>query len=178
MAEELSNKTQHSPPVQENDSQKHETNKKLTSPSPLVQNVVDDGAGQKDTGDSTDKDALLAKVVVEKRFALIRAWEESEKTKADNRAHKKLSAVGLWEDGKKASVEAQLKKIEQDMERKKVEYVEKMKNKVAEIHRSAEEKRAIVKAKRMEEFVDLEDTAEKLRSLAETPRKLFSCFSL
>ena len=30
-------------------------------------------------------DALLAQVTTEKRFALIKAWEESEKTKADNK---------------------------------------------------------------------------------------------
>lgn len=186
MGEEVSNKIEHSvpqqeqPPVQDppNVVSSHETNDKDTSPSPLVQNtdVVDD-AGKKDTGDSIDKDAMLARVVAEKRLALIKAWEDSEKTKAENRAHKKLSAVGLWEDGKKASVEAQLKKIEQDMEKKKAEYVEKMKNKIAEIHRSAEEKRAIVEAQKREEFVDLEETAAKFRSRGETPRKLFACFS-
>lgn len=30
----------------------------------------------------------------------------------ENRAHKKLSAVGSWENTKKANVEAELKKIE------------------------------------------------------------------
>lgn len=63
------------------------------------------------------------------------------------------------------------------MEKKKAEYVEKMKNKIAEIHRSAEEKRAIVEAQKREEFVDLEETAAKFRSRGETPRKLFACFS-
>ncbi|MED6203614.1 hypothetical protein PIB30_000694 [Stylosanthes scabra] len=95
--------------------------------SPLVQKV-EDSAG--------NKDAELARVVSEKRLALIKAWEESEKTKAENRAYKKLSAVGLWESKKKASVEAQLKIIEENLERKKAEYAEKMKNKVADIHRS------------------------------------------
>jgi len=30
-------------------------------------------------------DAMLARVVTEKRLALVKAWEESEKTKAENR---------------------------------------------------------------------------------------------
>nr|KYP67269.1 Remorin [Cajanus cajan] len=94
-----------------------------------------------------------------------------------NRAYKKHSAIGLWEDSKKASVEAQLKKIEEDLEKKKAEYVEKMKNKVAEIHRLAEEKRAIVEAQRREEFLDLEETAGKFRSRGNTPRRFFSCLS-
>jgi len=30
-------------------------------------------------------DAMLARVLAEKRLALIKAWEESEKTRAENR---------------------------------------------------------------------------------------------
>ncbi|KAJ1416101.1 Remorin, N-terminal [Sesbania bispinosa] len=51
---------------------------------PLVQKVADH-ADKKDTEDSVDRDAGLARVVAEKRLALIKAWEESEKTKAENR---------------------------------------------------------------------------------------------
>ncbi|AES94080.1 carboxy-terminal region remorin [Medicago truncatula] len=85
------------------------------------QKVADDHADNKETGDhddkkdakdSTDRDAGLAKIVAEKRLALIKAWEESEKTKAENRAYKKQSSVGLWEESKKSSIEAQLKKFE------------------------------------------------------------------
>ncbi|KAL1316699.1 remorin isoform X2 [Arachis ipaensis] len=134
---------------------------------PLVQKVEDSGG---------NKDAELARVVSEKRLALIKAWEESEKTKAENRAYKKLSAVGLWESKKKASVEAQLKIIEENLERKKAEYAEKMKNKIADIHRSAEEKRAMVEAQKREEFIELEETAAKFRSSGRTPAKFFACF--
>ncbi|KAL1316698.1 hypothetical protein HN51_068859 [Arachis hypogaea] len=142
---------------------------------PLVQKVEDSG-GNKGTVDSVDRDAELARVVSEKRLALIKAWEESEKTKAENRAYKKLSAVGLWESKKKASVEAQLKIIEENLERKKAEYAEKMKNKIADIHRSAEEKRAMVEAQKREEFIELEETAAKFRSSGRTPAKFFACF--
>ncbi|KAK7308985.1 hypothetical protein RJT34_05368 [Clitoria ternatea] len=186
MAEEASNATvdsvpEHSP-VHENEQQKedppnainHDTDQKLTS-APVPQNDADH-ADKNDTGDLVDKDAVLARVLTEKRLALIKAWEDSEKTKAENRAHKKISAVGLWEDSRKASVEAELKKIEETMERKKAEYVEKMKNKKAEIHRAAEEKRAIVEAQKRQEFIDLEETAAKFRSHGKTPSRLFACF--
>ncbi|PNX92267.1 remorin [Trifolium pratense] len=152
------------------------------------QKVVEDHADNKETGDhddkkdtkdSTDRDTGLAKIVAEKRLALIKAWEESEKTKAENRqeAYKKQSAVGLWEESRKASIEAQLKKFEENLERKKVEYVLKMKNEVAEIHQYAEEKRAIVEAQKREEFLDLEDTAAKFRSRGVAPKKFFACFN-
>jgi hypothetical protein len=51
-------------------------------------------------------------VETEKRNSLIKAWEENEKTKAENKASKKLSAILSWENTKKANIEAQLKKIE------------------------------------------------------------------
>ncbi|XP_027360037.1 remorin-like [Abrus precatorius] len=194
MGEESSNQNQTEPqlpsvpeteqsPVQENQSETPDPPNAVVNPDPnekttsSVDQQVADHADKTDTGDSVDKDAMLARVVAEKRLALIKAWEESEKTKAENRAYKKNSAVGLWEDSRKASVEAQLKKIEESMERKKAEYVEKMRNKIAEIHRSAEEKRAFVEAQKREEFLDLEETAAKYRNRGNMPRKFFPCFS-
>ncbi|NP_001235241.1 uncharacterized protein LOC100305683 [Glycine max] len=188
MGEEVSYKTEpeselHSVPQEHNSSAQEKElekpeppNDKVTPPSPVAAQEVADHASKKDTEESVDKDAMLAKVLTEKRLALIKAWEESEKTKAENRAYKKHSAVGLWEDSKKASVEAQLKKIEESMEKKKAEYVEKMKNKIAEIHRLAEEKKAIVEAQKREEFIDLEEAASKFRSRGDVPRKFFACF--
>ncbi|CAJ1927962.1 unnamed protein product [Sphenostylis stenocarpa] len=166
---------EHNPPLQEKESHKpHPPSQNVTTTSPPVQKV-EDHAAEKDTEDLISRDAMLARVLTEKRLALIKAWEESEKTKAENR--QKHSAVELWEDTKKASVEAELKKIEENLERKKAEHVEKMKNKIAEIHRLAEEKRAIVEAQKREEFLDLEETAAKFRSRGVTPRKFFACFS-
>ncbi|PIN27212.1 hypothetical protein CDL12_00005 [Handroanthus impetiginosus] len=57
-------------------------------------------------------DVALARVEMEKRLALIKAWEDNEKAVADNKAFKKLSAVDGWENIKRASVEAQMKQIE------------------------------------------------------------------
>ncbi|GMP96231.1 hypothetical protein CsSME_00044964 [Camellia sinensis var. sinensis] len=129
-----------------------------------------DFAAEKKSGDPTDRDAVLARVETEKRFALIKAWEESEKTKTENKAYKKLSAIGSWENSKKACVEAQLKKME-------AEYTEKMKNKAAEIHKAAEEKRAMIEAKRGEDVLKVEEVAAKFRATGNTPKKFFGCFS-
>ncbi|XP_017972146.1 PREDICTED: remorin isoform X2 [Theobroma cacao] len=123
------------------------------------------------------ENSVLARVETEKRLALLKAWEENEKAKVENKAHKKISAIGSWENTKKAGVEAQLKKIEEQLEKKKAEYAEKMKNRVAEIHREAEEKRAMIEAKRGEDFLKIEETAAKFRATGYTPKKFLGCFS-
>lgn len=51
-----------------------------------------------------------------------------------------------------------------------------MKNKVALIHKQAEEKRAMVEAKRAEEFLKAEETGVKYRATNTTPKKSFGCF--
>ncbi|XP_031129292.1 remorin-like [Ipomoea triloba] len=141
-----------------------------------AQKASDDGV-LKSTERLKDRDAALAQLELEKRLALIKAWEENEKAKADNKAHKKLSAIAAWENTKKASVEAQLKQIEEIFEKKKAEYGEKMKNKVAEVHREAEEKRAEVEVKRGEQMVKLEEDAAKFRSTGYVPTRFLGCFS-
>lgn len=52
-----------------------------------------------------------------------------------------------------------------------------MKNKLAEIHKVAEEKRAIVEATRREEFLKVEETATKYRDAGFVPKKFLGCFS-
>ncbi|CAL4912170.1 unnamed protein product [Urochloa decumbens] len=120
------------------------------------------------TGGSTERDAYLAKIVSEKRLTLITAWEESEKARAENRAAKKLAYITSWENAKKAEMEAELKKIE-----KKAAYEEKLKNKLAMLHKTAEEKRALTEAKRGEEIIMAEELAAKYRAKGEAPTKLF-----
>lgn len=63
------------------------------------------------------------------------------------------------------------------MEKKKGEYIEKMKNKIALLHKSAEEKRAIIEAKRGEDLLKAEETAAKYRATGTAPKKLLGCFS-
>lgn len=125
---------------------------------------------------SINRDAMLARVATEKRISLIKAWEESEKSKAENKAHKKISSIAAWENCKKATLEAELKKIEEKLEKKKAEYIEKTKNKVALVHKAAEEKRAMVEAKRGEDLLKAEEIAAKYRATGTAPKKLLGIF--
>ncbi|KAI6702485.1 hypothetical protein NL676_011621 [Syzygium grande] len=133
-------------------------------------------ARNKGSGGSVDRDLALAEVEKEKKLTFIKAWEESEKTKADNKAQKKMSTTTSWENRKTAAKEAELRKTEEQLEKKKAEYGEKMKNKVALIHKQAEEKRAIIQAKRGEEILKAEEVAAKYRAIGHMPKKFLGCF--
>ncbi|KAL1569050.1 remorin-like isoform X2 [Salvia divinorum] len=124
-----------------------------------------------------DRDAVLAKVEIEKKLSLIKAWEENEKTKAENKAHKKLSAIDAWENTKRAAVEAELQQIEEKFDKKKAEYAEKMKNKEALIHKAAEEKRAMIEEDRGKDILNAEEMAAKYRTSASIPKKSCACFT-
>ncbi|KAB1223488.1 Remorin [Morella rubra] len=153
-------------------------------PAPPVEEKVADPAVEKSSGGLVDREAMLASVATEKRLALIKAWEEKARKQKQRttlqlsrRAYKRQTSVGSWENSNRAAVEAQLKKIEEDFDKKKAEYAEKMKNKLAEIHKVAEEKRAIVEATRREEFLKVEETATKYRDAGFVPKKFLGCFS-
>ncbi|THU73368.1 hypothetical protein C4D60_Mb04t22100 [Musa balbisiana] len=137
---------------------------------------VEDPPAEKSSGGSTERDAVLARLETEKRLSLIKAWEENEKTKAENKAVKKLSSILAWENTKKAAVEAELRRKEEELEKKKAEYAEKMKNKVALLHKEAEEKRAMVEARRGEELLKADEVAAKYRATGLAPKKLLGCF--
>ncbi|KAL7158690.1 hypothetical protein ABFS83_02G160700 [Erythranthe nasuta] len=124
---------------------------------------------------SLDRDVAFAKLEDDKRLSFVKAWEESEKSKVENKAQKKLSEVSAWENSKKASLESDLKKVEEQVEKKKAEYAEKMKNKIALIHKQAEEKRAMVEAKRGEDLLKAEELAAKYRVTGQVPKKAFGC---
>ncbi|KAL5224690.1 hypothetical protein ABZP36_011329 [Zizania latifolia] len=124
------------------------------------------------TGGSHERDALLTKVATEKRMSLIKAWEENEKAKADNKAAKKLADIAAWENSKVAEIEAEIKKFNEQLERKKAQQAEKLRNSVATVHRAAEEKRAAAEARRGEEAVKAEAAAAKYRAKGEPPKKL------
>ncbi|MQL84165.1 hypothetical protein Taro_016677 [Colocasia esculenta] len=141
----------------------------------VVEKVADPPATEK-TGGSLDRDAVLTRVETEKKLSLIKAWEENEKSKAENKAQKKLSNITSWENTKKADLEAQLKKIEESLENKKAVYAEKMKNRVATVHKVAEEKRAMVEAQKGEELLKAEEMAAKYRIKGLVPKKVLGCF--
>ncbi|XP_076888990.1 remorin-like [Bidens hawaiensis] len=121
-------------------------------------------------------DAGLQIVVTEKRIALIKAWEENEKTRADNKAYTKMSAIGAWENTQRAAIEANLKQIEQDIEIEKAKQREKMKNKIAAVHKEAEEKRVAILAKKGQDMIRVEEAAAKYHATATLPTRLFKCF--
>ncbi|KAJ6778261.1 hypothetical protein OIU74_002115, partial [Salix koriyanagi] len=75
---------------------------------------------KKVSGGSIDRDIALADLEKEKRLSFIKAWEDSEKTKAENKSQKKLLAA--WENSKKAALEAKLRNIEEKLEKQKAEY--------------------------------------------------------
>ncbi|KAJ9553135.1 hypothetical protein OSB04_017180 [Centaurea solstitialis] len=146
-------------------------------PLAIVEKSVEEPDEEKPTEGSVKRDAVLARVATEKKDALIKAWEESERSKVENRTQKKLAAIGAWENSKKAELEAELKKIEENLEMKKAKCIEKMKNKVALLHKTAEEKRAITEAKRGEDLLKAEEVAAKCRATGSTPKKLLRWFS-
>ncbi|KAL2330329.1 hypothetical protein Fmac_017910 [Flemingia macrophylla] len=134
----------------------------------------------KDSVPSPPENIVLAEVEKEKKLSYVKAWEESERAKAENRqdfiAEKNLCVVAAWENGKKAVLEAELKKFEEQLEKKKAKYAEKMKNKMALVHKEAEEKRAVIEAKRREELLKAQEMAEKYRATGTTPKKTIGCF--
>lgn len=66
---------------------------------------------------------------------------------------------------------------QEKLEKKKAKHAKKMKNKIAMIHKEAEETRALVEAKRGEYLLKAEETAAKYRSTGHIPKKGIGCFS-
>ncbi|KAG6500196.1 hypothetical protein ZIOFF_040038 [Zingiber officinale] len=122
---------------------------------------------------STDRGAILARALTEKRLSLIKAWEENEKVESENKAVKKIAEIVAWENSKKAEVEAKQKKKEEKLEKKKAEYAERMKNKIASIRKEAEAKKVITEAKQGKEVMKVEEKAAKYRSTGLAPRKIW-----
>ena len=66
--------------------------------------------------------------------------------------------------------------LQEKLEKKKAEYAEKMKNKIAMIHKEAEEKKAMVEAQRGEAVLKAEEMAAKYRATGKPPKKLLGLF--
>ncbi|XP_066338923.1 remorin-like isoform X1 [Miscanthus floridulus] len=150
---------------------------KTAAPAPEVTLVMVENAetpAATATGGSRDRDAFLTRVVTAKRTSFIGAWEESEKAKAENRAARRLASVTSWENSKVAEMEAELKKIHEQLEMKKAAQAEKLKNSAAAFHRAAEEKRAAAVARRGEEVLAAEEAAARYRARGQAPTRLFS----
>eukprot|EP00249_Psilotum_nudum_P026678 c3316_g1_i1 orf=275-949(+) len=147
--------------------QHHPAATEATSSMPLVVTTAEGG--------SRNRDEALAKVNQDRTLSHIRAWEENEKAKSLNKFNRVVAKINAWENTRKATAEAKLKKAEEKLEKKRAQYVEKMKNKIAAVHRQAEEKRAMAEAKKGEEHVQAEETAARYKAAGQPPKK-FLCF--
>ncbi|XP_016544206.1 remorin [Capsicum annuum] len=145
---------------------------------------------------SLDRDIALSQLENDKRSSFIKAREDSKKSKVDNKAQKKLSEVATWEKTQRTKLEAKTEEssskifsrvsdhgyafledpTQYQLEHKIDEYAEKIKNEVALICKEADEKRAVVDARKGEELLKAEETAAKYRATGQTPKKqLLGC---
>ncbi|KAI4330877.1 hypothetical protein MLD38_029120 [Melastoma candidum] len=70
-------------------------------------------------------DMALARVEMEKRMCLIKAWEDRES------GEQTMSAIVAWQNSKKGDLEAERTTIEEKLKKQKAEYIERMKSKLA-----------------------------------------------
>jgi hypothetical protein len=127
-------------------------------------------------GTITHMEHSLQKVEHDKVVSKARAWEESVKAKATNRSTRDEAKIASWESTQKQKAEVKLRKAEEVLEKQKAKYLERMQNEIAAAHKSAQERRAMVEAKRGEAFLKAEETAAKIRATGIFPKK-FGCFS-
>ncbi|RZR83104.1 hypothetical protein BHM03_00009677 [Ensete ventricosum] len=128
-----------------------------------------------------------------KKMSSISAWENSKKAEVEAELKKKEVSnfshhstqrttttiydayvfIGLkW----KNLLKFKTNNTQEELEKKKAEHAEKVKNKIALIHKEAEEKRAIAEAKRGEEALKAEEKAAKYRATGLTPKRIFGFF--
>jgi hypothetical protein len=93
-----------------------------------------------------------------------------------NRSTRDEAKIAAWESTQKQKAEVKLRKAEEVLEKQKAKYLERMQNEIAAAHKSAQERRAMVEAKRGEAFLKAEETAAKIRATGIFPKK-FGCFS-
>jgi hypothetical protein len=156
--------------------EKAEDSKALSVVEKSSEVVPEKAVEEKPLEGSINRDAVLARVATTKRESLIKAWQETEGSKAENKAQKKLAAISAWENSKKAAIEAELRQIEEKLEKKKAVQVEKLKNNIAILHKTAEEKRAGIEAKRGEDLLKVEEMAAKYQATGTGPKKILGLF--
>ncbi|XP_072995134.1 remorin 1.4-like [Typha latifolia] len=64
----------------------------------VVENVAGAPSPEKSSRGSADRDAGLARVETEKKMSFVKAWEDNEKSKVENKAQKKMSSILSWEN--------------------------------------------------------------------------------
>ncbi|KAG7650409.1 putative remorin [Arabidopsis thaliana] len=111
---------------------------------------------------ASSQNEKLVEIEKEKRLALIDAWEENEKAKAQTKAYKEFCSIESWENNMKTALELDLKEMEENLQVEKTEYSKKIKKKIAEIEKIAEAKREKIEKQKEQESIKVEKISEKL----------------
>ncbi|CAN7026157.1 unnamed protein product [Brassica oleracea var. botrytis] len=111
---------------------------------------------------SSNQNENFVEIEKEKTIALINAWEENEKAKAQTKAYKELCSIEAWENNMKTSLELDLKKMEENSEVEKAEYSKRFKKKIPEIEKIAEAKREKIEKLKEQKSINLKKMSEKL----------------
>ncbi|KAJ3689676.1 hypothetical protein LUZ61_018840 [Rhynchospora tenuis] len=106
-------------------------------------------------------------------------WEEAEKSKYLTRFKRGEARIQAWENHQKAKIEAEMQKIEVDLEKIRARAQEKLMNKLAASKHKANQKRAAAEAKRQKEATRTAKQAEYIRRTGHVPNQsCSSCWSL
>ncbi|KAJ4777901.1 Remorin family protein [Rhynchospora pubera] len=106
-------------------------------------------------------------------------WEEAEKSKYLTRFKRDEARIQAWENHQKAKIEAEMQKIEVDLEKIRARSQEKLMNKLAASKHKANQKRAAAEAKRQKEATRTTKQAEYIRQTGHVPNQsCSSCWSL
>ncbi|KAL1803531.1 uncharacterized protein LOC108202921 isoform X2 [Daucus carota subsp. sativus] len=113
-----------------------------------------------------------AKSLIETRAA---AWEEAEKAKCMARFKQEEIKIHAWENHEKAKNEAEMRKIEAEVEKMSSQAHDKLMNKLAAARLKAEEKRAAAESKRNRQAAKTEKQAEYIRRTGRIPSSFTCC---
>jgi multidrug efflux pump subunit AcrA (membrane-fusion protein) len=116
------------------------------------------------------------KIEHDKIVARAKAWEEDALARIESRNQREEAKINAEELTMKNKAEARLRKNEEKLEKMKATYLEQMKNEIAAAHKAAEEKRALVAAKKGQDILKTEEMAAKIRATGIFPKK-FGCFA-
>ncbi|KAG6524426.1 uncharacterized protein LOC122045991 [Zingiber officinale] len=104
------------------------------------------------------------------------AWEEAEKAKYLARFKSEEIKIVAWENHQKATIEAETRKVEVEVERLRASAYERLMNQLAAVRHKAEDKRAAAEAKRNQEAAKTAQQADYIRRTGRIPSR-FSCWS-
>ncbi|KAJ3682018.1 hypothetical protein LUZ60_014591 [Juncus effusus] len=104
-------------------------------------------------------------------------WEEAETAKHLARFKSEENKIQAWENHQKAKIEAEMQKIEVDIERMRARAQEKLMNKLAVSKHKADRKRAKMEAKKKKDAKKTEKQADHIRRTGQVPERYLSCWN-